>query len=76
MVKSIAQSCGKDSADVRKMNTKEGDFGEVAKIFKSSQGNLNKFIKIKQTKPLTIERVFTDLKKIASTKGNKSNADK
>lgn len=62
---------------VREKNQKIGDFGEVAQHSKSSQRTLDSIFTKKKTKePLTIDKVFSSLRKMASAKGNNSNAEK
>ena len=62
---------------VREKNQKIGDFGQVAQNSKSTQKTLDSiFTKKKAKEPLTIDKVFTSLRKIADTKGNSSNAEK
>ena len=56
---------------------KVGDLGEVAQNSKSTQKTMDAFFTKKKVKdPLSIEKVFTSLRKISQTKGNNSNSEK
>ncbi|KAH0590760.1 hypothetical protein H2248_000885 [Termitomyces sp. 'cryptogamus'] len=70
LVKAIAESTGRSIAIIKADLQKEGDLGLVAMNSKNSQKTLFK------PKPLTIPFVFQNLKEIALTAGNSSQAKK
>nr|BAC76762.1 DNA ligase I [Coprinopsis cinerea] len=70
LIKAIAESTGRSLAVIKADLKKEGDLGLVAMNSKNSQKTLFK------PKPLTLPFVFTQLKDIALTTGNASQAKK
>ncbi|RDB29312.1 DNA ligase 1 [Hypsizygus marmoreus] len=70
LIKAIAESTGRSTAVIKAELQKEGDLGLVAMNSKNSQRTLFK------PKPLTVSFVFQNLKDIALTTGNASQAKK
>ncbi|KAH6917400.1 DNA ligase I [Coprinopsis sp. MPI-PUGE-AT-0042] len=70
LIKAIAESTGRSLAVIKADLKKEGDLGLVAMNSKNSQKTLFK------PKPLTVPFVFAQLKEIALTSGNSSQAKK
>ncbi|TFK30426.1 DNA ligase I [Coprinopsis marcescibilis] len=70
LIKAIAESTGRSLAVIKADLKKEGDLGLVAMNSKNSQKTLFK------PKPLTVPFVFAQLKEIALTSGNASQAKK
>ncbi|TNY17412.1 DNA ligase [Rhodotorula diobovata] len=70
LMKAIGESCGRSLAQVKAEYKKIGDLGEVAFNSRTRQKTLFK------SKPLTVRQVFDELKKVAKTSGDKSQARK
>ncbi|KAJ7597022.1 ATP-dependent DNA ligase [Mycena floridula] len=70
LIKAIGESTGRSTATIKADLKKEGDLGLVAMNSKNSQKTLFK------PKPLTVSFVFSNLKEIALTSGNSSQAKK
>jgi DNA ligase-1 len=73
LYKAIAKTVGQTPKSIKASENNIGDLGTVAGNGKASQKNLTSYFS-KQTKkvPLTIERVYDSLWKIATTHGNNS----
>jgi DNA ligase 1 len=73
----VATSCGSSVSKIRDLVKETGDLGLAAQRSKSGQKTMAMFIKtLKQPVPLTIEKVYSSLVKIARTKGNNSMGEK
>ncbi|GAA5941308.1 DNA ligase (ATP) CDC9 [Sporobolomyces koalae] len=70
LMKSIGEACGRTLAQVKSEYKETGDLGEVAQRSRERQRTLFK------PKPLTINKVFEELTKIAKTSGQQSQARK
>lgn len=71
IMKSLSESSGRQTSDIKKQLAKLGDLGQVAEITKGSQA-----LMFSKPKPLTVDFVFNKLKEIAKSTGKESQQKK
>lgn len=76
-MKALEKTCGRSARQIRQSLQEEGDLGLVAAKSRTQQSSLSTFFTQKKEKPpITLQQVFSSLKEIAFTHGDKSNQQK
>ncbi|EGR33971.1 hypothetical protein IMG5_028790 [Ichthyophthirius multifiliis] len=80
LLKAISTCSGKTPKQIKGCLNECGDLGKVASFAKATQKNISQFFIVKQQNmekaPITLMRVYNDLKEIQQTKGESSSSKK